>query len=199
MKILMAQLLNERCYNLQMGISAFLWRLEASGPVGVGPYALLRLYLDGPAERRREVKRWGFIPSWVGRGGLDHLGLKPWPWVAAEKAASSRIFAHPLRYQRCLVPADRIFVGDGSGVWLEAADGQPLYVAGIWDGDCFAILTAESPASLIRRIGERMPVAVRGEDYGSWLSLDVTDAATIQSIIERRREDLREASAPPVA
>ncbi len=199
MNIQIAQLLNERIYNVQMGITAFLWRTEASGAVGVGPQSLLRLYFDGPAERERAVKRWGFVPSWVGREGLSHLGLEPWPWVSAERAACSRVFAHPMRYQRCLVPADRIFVGDGDGQWLGAADEKPLYVAGVWDKDSFAILTAESPAPLILQVGERMPVIIHADDYNRWLAREITDAATVLSIVARRRHDLQRASSPPVA
>lgn len=103
-----------------------------------------------------------------------------------------------MRYQCCLVPADRIYVGDDQGAWLAAQDSKPMFLGGVWDMNTFALLKAESPAALIMRIGARAPIVIQATDYGTWLSPKVTDAGTIQAMIERRRQDWAETTRPAV-
>ena len=50
----------------------------------------------------------------------------------ADRYPASRIFAQPLRHQRCLVPADVLFVGNPHGLWLRPATGV-LFLGGVGD------------------------------------------------------------------
>lgn len=195
MKGLIYQFASDRLHNVQMGIDAFLWRQpETESDLARGPGAEFRAYAAGDQERRRLVLRWGFVPSWLGSASLAGLGHSPWPWVAAERAPASRVFAHALRYQRCLVPADALCVGPGQGAWLRAAGPRTLFLGAVWDGETFALLTAPAPAALLPLVGSRMPFAIRPEDYPCWLSTQVTSAAAVAEMVAVRRSDWERAA-----
>lgn len=196
---LLYQFPSDRLHNVQMGIDAFLWRQpETESALARGPGAEFRVYAAGDEGPRRLVLRWGFVPSWVGPEALAGLGHAPWPWVAVEKAPSSRIFAHALRYQRCLVPADALCVSLARGVWLRAAGPQAMFLAALWDGETFALLTAPGPATLEPGEGLRMPLAVQVQDYPRWLSRQVTSAAAVAAMVAARRTDWERAAAQTV-
>lgn len=189
MRCLIYQLASDRLHNVQMGIDAFLWRLpETETALARGPGEPFRGYVEISGQRERKLLYWGFEPGWVGEGGLQRLGKGPWPWVAAEKAPASRIFAQPLRYQRCLVPADVLFVGNPHGLWLRPATGV-LFLGGVWDQASFAVLTVATPDRLAGRIGPRMPLAIDPNDYDAWLSERVTHIEDVRRMITAGRAD----------
>lgn len=190
MRCLLYQSASDRLHNVQMGITAFLWRLpETESATARGPGAPFRAYVDSPTGRERRALRWGFEPAWVGPDGLRRIGAKPWPWISFERTPSSRVFAQPLRYQRCLVPADVLYVGEPQGVWLQAPAPGLLYLAGVWDQGTFAILTTDTPPEWQLRVGARMPVAIAPERYDDWLSLRITSARKVTTMVAARRTD----------
>lgn len=198
MRCLIYQTASDRLHNVQMGISAFLWRQpETESALARGPGAIFRVYLDGPDGRQRQALRWGFEPAWVGREGLQRLGMHPWPWVSIDRAPVSRVFAHPLRYQRCLVPADVALVGEGRGCWLQAPANDPVFLAGVWDEGTFALLTVASMPEWQARIGMRMPVAIQQADYDRWLKQALTCVHDVAEIVAARRTDWTLAPSPP--
>lgn len=198
MRCLVYQYASDRQHNVQMGITAFLWRQpETESSLARGPGQLFRAYIDRPEGRHRELLRWGFEPGWLPGGHLQQLGMAPWPWVSAEKALASRVFAHPVRYQRCLVPADAVFVGSPNGGWLQPSTGS-MFLAGVWDQGTFAVLTAATGGAFARKVGPRMPVGIRAEDHDSWLSREEIRAEEVLAMVHRRREDWVEAAERPV-
>lgn len=198
MRSLIYQTANDRLHNVSVGISAFLWRQpETETGLAHGPGGMFRAYVDDEGQRRRVVLRWGFAPAWIGSDGLRLLGMGPWPWVAIERAPSSRVFAHPLRYQRCLIPADALYVADVKGVWLRGAEQSSVFLAGLWDQGTFALLTTETPSELRDAVGPRMPAALPTEHFDRWLSPRATGLEEVQQIIAARRADWTLAVAKP--
>jgi putative SOS response-associated peptidase YedK len=186
MRCLIYQLPSDRLHNVAMGITAFLWRdKDTESGAARGPGVPFRTYVQGPEGRQRAVLTWGFRPAWVGEDGLRQLGARPWPWVSVERAPASRIFAQPLRYQRCLVPADVIFVGDPAGAWLQPADNGTRFLGGVWDKGTFGLLTVKAPPGLAALVGSRLPLAILPDDFDRWTSLAVTQVAVLQEIIGR--------------
>lgn len=41
------------------------------------------------------------------------------PEESIDRAPASRIGAHPIRYQRGLIPADALYLADAKGAWLK--------------------------------------------------------------------------------
>lgn len=198
MRCLIYQTANDRLHNVSVGISAFLWRQpETESSLAQGPGGTLRAYVDGKAERCRSALRWGFEPAWVGHEGLRLLGKGPWPWVSIERAPASRVFAHPLRYQRCLVPADTLYVAEDRGAWLSGPMQVPMFLAGVWDQGTFALLTAEAPPEWRDTVGPRMPVALPEDQFERWLAPRVTCLQDVQEMIDARRADWTLAAATP--
>lgn len=196
MRTLVFQLPHDRAHNVQMGITAFLWRLpEVESGLAIGPGGFLRAYIVGGEGRQRVALRWGFEPAWLTAGRLQAAGHAPWPWVAVERAAASRVFAHPLRYQRCLVPVDAAFV---NGTWLGAEGSDTLFVGGLWDHGTVALLTTVSVPSWAARLGPRMPLVIAPCHYESWLDQDLTALSQLLPILQAPRADFVPVAARPV-
>lgn len=189
MRCCLYQFASDRAHNVAMGITAFLWRQpETESALAQGPGGWFRGYVARPEGRHRALLRWGFEPGWVPSAVLREQGLGFWPWVAIEQAPASRVFAQPVRYQRCLIPADGLFVGHPQGAWLQPATGS-MFLGGVWEGETFAVLTTPTPTRWQARIGPRMPMAVAPEDYDRWLAREVTAEAEVLGMVARRRED----------
>lgn len=190
MRCLIYQTANDRLHNASVGISAFLWRQpETETSLAQGPGGMLRVYVEGEVDRCRLALRWGFEPAWVGPEGLRLLGKGPWPWVSVERAPVSRIFAHPLRYQRCLIPADALYVAEDRGTWLNGPEQAPMFLAGVWDQGTVALLTAETLPEWRTMTAPRMPVALPPEHFDRWLAPTVTHLQDVQEIVAAQRAD----------
>lgn len=58
--------------------------------------------------------------------GLDCLERDIGPVESIDCAPASRIGAHPIRYQRGLIPADALYLADAKGAWLKVGDLEAL-------------------------------------------------------------------------
>lgn len=198
MRCLIYQTANDRLHNVSVGISALLWRQpETETGLAHGPGGMFRAYVDDAMERRKVLLRWGFEPAWVGHDGLQLLGKGPWPWVSVDRAPASRIFAHPIRYQRCLIPADALYVADVRGGWLSGPRQSSMFLAGLWDQGTFALLTVDAPSHLRTAVATRMPMALPPELFECWLSPMVTRLEALEEVIASRRTDWIPVEAAP--
>jgi putative SOS response-associated peptidase YedK len=158
-------------------------------------------------ERAIRQMHWGLIPRWHRAGPVRPLA----PINArAESVAEKPMFRDSFRWHRCLVPASGFYAWRPEGrrkqPYFVAVSGQELFAfAGIYDqtdqGDTepaasFAILSTR-PNALISELQSRMPVIVRPEDEGRWLSRQITDLDDLQHIFEPLSSD--EIAVHPVA
>ena len=131
-------------------------------------------------DRAAVLMRWGLIPSWV-------KDPKEFPLLInarSETAAEKNSFRAAMRHRRALVPASGFYewqrdkaTKQSQAYWVRAADGGPVAFAALtetWMGtdgseiDTVAILTTNA-APGFAHIHDRMPVAIRPEDFSRWL------------------------------
>ncbi len=103
-----------------------------------------------------------------------------------ERAEHSPLFRRAYREGRCLVPADGFFEWRREGkvkqpYWFHRADGSLLLMAGLWEGDRFAVMTTDS-SEVVSEIHDRMPVIVPSEQALVWL-----EGAKLESGVELTR------------
>ena len=144
-------------------------------------------------ERSLEVARWGLVPSWAKDPAIGSRLVNARAETLAEKPSFRGAFAK----RRCLVPADGFYEWyqpegeQRAGVrrpakqpfFVARRDGHPMAMAGLyeWWSDpargkddperwlltCTVITT--DAADELGRIHDRMPMAVRREDWARWL------------------------------
>jgi putative SOS response-associated peptidase YedK len=140
-------------------------------------------------QRMAEMMKWGLVPSWSKTGKMD----RPTFNAKCETAASIATFRNAFKSRRCLVPADAYYewkkldAKTKQPYAIGRADGQPLTLAGLWDGwkmpdgkwlHTFTILTT-TPNSMMAEIHDRMPVVLEEKDYAVWLGEAEGDPAVL--------------------
>jgi putative SOS response-associated peptidase YedK len=155
--------------------------LELPATYNIAPSLELPVVVeDEDGDRVIRLMQWGLIPRWqqVGHpGGVAPINAR------AESVADKPMFRELIRRRRCLVPASGFYewqqVQRRKQPYFVAVKDQPLFAfAGLFDeldqGGCepiasYAVLTTRANARLAEIHG-RMPVIVRPEDEGLWLS-----------------------------
>lgn len=152
------------------------------------------------ATRRLRSMRWGLIPPWAKAGADGNPDTKKGPLLInarSETLTTSPAFRGSAKSKRCLVPMDGWYewkpsaAADGrkaakTPFYMYAADGEPLFMAGLWstwrpreadreDGaapllSC-TIITTDSAAQLAD-IHDRMPLTISAPDWDRWLDPD---------------------------
>jgi putative SOS response-associated peptidase YedK len=127
-----------------------------------------------------ELRRWGFVPSWVN----DPKAISNPFNAVSETAPDKPFFRTAFRKRRCIVPADAFFewqVVPGAKrkvkVRIARADGELLSLGGLHEywrqGDqviaSYAILTT-APNDLMAPIHTRMPVVIGDAQIDEWLA-----------------------------
>ncbi|WP_084783523.1 SOS response-associated peptidase [Paenibacillus sp. FJAT-26967] len=152
---------------------------------------VLAVIHDGSRRRIGELK-WGLIPEWSQDEGIGSKMIN----ARAETAADKPAYRVPLRRRRCLIPADGFYE------WKRTAGGkQPLRItlkhgglfamAGLYDtwtspegrkiSTCTVLTT--TPNRLVADIHDRMPVILRPEEEGLWLSRDVREPEALLPLL----------------
>ena len=138
--------------------------------------------------RHFALVRWGFIPSWV----KEVKPGKPLINARGETVMEKPYFRNAMRRRRCLVPADGYYEWSGAEgrkvpFFVQAADKGLFALAGLWehwmgtDGSELetAVLMTIAPNAELATIHDRMPVIIAPEDYETWLTGEVEDAARL--------------------
>jgi putative SOS response-associated peptidase YedK len=143
----------------------------------------------GTGERHLDVLNWGFLPYWT--KGDPKKARRPIS-AKAETVATSGMFRDAFARRRALIPAAafyewRAIEGEKTKQPFAIArqDGDPLALAGIWDGwrgeggqvvRSFAIITTNAN-QLMAHAHNRMPVIVEQADLPIWLGETEGDLA----------------------
>ena len=148
---------------------------------------------EDAATRRIRLMRWGLLPSWA-RPGPDGGVPAKGPLLInarAETVTTSPAFRSSAQHKRCLIPMDGYYEWMPSPdagpkarktpFYMCAADGRPLFTAGLWSAwraahhlepvlTCTIITT--DAVDQLGRIHDRMPVPVAEADWDRWLDPD---------------------------
>ncbi|MEZ0342666.1 SOS response-associated peptidase [Mycobacterium sp. pV006] len=169
---------------------------------------------DDESTRRVRLMRWGLIPPWTKAtedGSPDNKG----PLLInarSEKVTTSPAFRSSAKSKRCLVPMDGWYEWQGqkgakTPYFMYAADGEPLFMAGLWTTwrpkdapkdsapllSCTIITT--DAAGPLEPIHDRMPLTISAEDFDRWLDPDAPiDEGLLRGHGDLDRIQIREVS-----
>ena len=132
--------------------------------------------------RRRDNDLTGDWLTW----GLDVpvQGMKPIN-ARIETALSKSLFRESWRSRRCVVPADGWYewkaeIGRKQPYFFFRRGGEPIFFAGIWLNESFALLTTSATGD-IGKIHHRRPVALKAENGKTWIDKGAESASELIS------------------
>lgn len=136
--------------------------------------------------------RWGLIPHWA----KDASGAAGTINARSETAAEKPAFRDPMRYRRCLIPADAFYEWKRNGASKQPfcfeVNGGLFAFAGLWDGwknpegqwiKTCTILTT-TPNAVTSAIHDRMPVILDPDSYDLWLDPGMQDVRAISELLK---------------
>jgi putative SOS response-associated peptidase YedK len=130
---------------------------------------------------------WGFPLVMKGKNGQP---LKPKPVNNARTDKLDSFFwRHSFEQRRCLIPVSAWAEAQGTKgamtrTWLSLPDKDLFACAGVWRdsdefGACYSMVMTDSAGSAAASVHSRMPVLLRAEDYGAWVSGTPEDAKAL--------------------
>ena len=157
---------------------------------------------DKEGLRGFRLMRWGLLPFFV----KDPRRFPTLINARAEEALEKASFRHPMRYRRCLVPADGFYEWTGPKgkrrpFLLRPRDAHLIAFAGIYerwrDGkgdeiDTVAILTCPANGT-VAPLHDRMPVVLARNDFDAWLDVEGTSPQAARELLQPAPDDLLEA------
>src|ERR1035438_2575447 len=160
---------------------------------------------QNPKEPVRELSlmKWGLVPSWAN----DASGAARMINARSETAATKPAFRDPIKFRRCLIPADGFYEWAGTGkakqpYCFEVNDGELFAFAGLWDrwkdpsGDWVkscSILTT-TPNAVTSAVHDRMPVILDPDSYDLWLDPGMKNLAAVSELLKLFDAGLRRCS-----
>lgn len=176
---------------------------------------------EDESTRRIRSMRWGLIPPWAKAGADGSPDTKKGPLLInarSETLTTSPAFRSSAKSKRCLIPMDGWYEwkptasADGkkpakTPFYMYAADGEPLFMAGLWSVwrprespsdappliSC-TIITTDSAAQLAD-IHDRMPLSISAPDWDRWLDPDAPiDEGLLRGHGDLDRIEIREVS-----
>jgi len=171
------------------------WDEDWSPRYNIAPTQLVPVVRKKPKEAVRVLSliRWGLIPSWAKDPSVAAGTIN----ARSETASTKPAFADPLRFRRCLIPADGFYEwkrasGSRQPYCFDVDEGQIFAFAGLWDRwkdpngnwirSC-SILTT-SPNTITSVVHDRMPVILDRDSYDIWLDPEITDVGSVTSLLK---------------
>jgi putative SOS response-associated peptidase YedK len=155
------------------------------------PIPVIRQNAKEPV-RETSLMRWGLIPSWAKDPSVAAQMIN----ARSETAATKPAFRDPLKFHRCLIPADGFYEWQKTAqtkqpYCFEVNDGELFAFAGLWDrwkdanGNWIktcSILTT-TPNAVTSLVHDRMPVILDPHSYDLWLDPGMTDVAATSDLL----------------
>ena len=171
------------------------WQDDWSPRYNIAPTQPIPVIRQHPREHVRQISamRWGLVPSWA----KDTSGAARMINARSETAATKPAFRDPLKYRRCLIPADAFYEWKRNGTskqpyCSEVNNGELFAFAGLWDGwkdasgnwvKTCSILTT-TPNLVTSTVHDRMPVILPKDDYDVWLDPGMENVAAISEMLK---------------
>jgi putative SOS response-associated peptidase YedK len=161
----------------------------------IAPTQPVPVIRQNPKEPVRELAlmRWGLIPSWAKDSSVAASMIN----ARSETAATKPAFRDPLRYRRCLIPADGFYEWKRTTTskrpyCFEVNEGELFAFAGLWDGwkdsngswvKTCSILTT-TPNAATSAIHDRMPAILDPDSYELWLDPGMKDVSAASDLLK---------------
>jgi len=156
------------------------------------PVPVIRQHPKEPV-RQLSNMRWGFVPHWS-KSASDAASTIN---ARSETAATKPAFRDPLKFRRCLIPADGFYEWKRNGAskqpfCFEVNDGELFAFAGLWGGwknaegqwvKTCSILTT-TPNAVTSTVHDRMPVILQPDSYDLWLDPSMTNVAAASELLK---------------
>lgn len=171
------------------------WQDDWSPRYNVAPTQSVPVIRQHPKEpiRQFSLMKWGLVPHWA----KDASGAAGTINARSETAAEKPAFRDPLKFRRCLIPADGFYEWKRTGTakqpfCFEVNDGELFAFAGLWDGwknaegqwikTCSILTTV--PNAVTATVHDRMPVILDRESYDLWLDPGITNAQVVSELLK---------------
>jgi len=170
------------------------WDEDWSPRFNIAPTQSVPVVRQRPREPVRQIStmRWGLIPHWAKHvsGPANTINAR------SETAATKPAFRDPMRFRRCLIPADAFYewakTANGKQPYcFEVNDGELFAFAGLWDGwkepsgtwvkTCSILTTI--PNAVTSAVHDRMPVIIDPDAYDLWLDPGMQNLAAISELL----------------
>jgi putative SOS response-associated peptidase YedK len=161
----------------------------------IAPTQPIPVIRQNPKNNVRELSlmRWGLIPHWAKEPSIAASTIN----AKSETAATKPAFHDPLKFRRCLIPADGFYewkrTARGKQPYcFEVGGGELFAFAGLWDGwkdstgqwiKTCSILTT-TPNAVTATVHDRMPVILHPDCYDRWLDPGMQNVATISEFLK---------------
>lgn len=160
--------------------------------LNIAPTSIVRVFTADEQGPLASLMQWWLIPSW----SKDRKSRYSTFNARSEDAASKPAFRGPMRHSRCVLPVSGFYewktLSDGSKQQhsIRRADGQPMFLAGLWDHwedasetlESCTILTTE-PNDQMAQIHNRMPCVLEPEDLLAWMDPDEQDPKAVMHLL----------------
>jgi putative SOS response-associated peptidase YedK len=171
------------------------WQEDWTPRYNIAPTQPVPVIRQNPKEPIRELSlmRWGLIPHWA----KDPLFAQNAINAKSETAATKPAFRDPLKFRRCLIPADGFYewkrtTTSKQPFCFEVNEGELFAFAGLWDGwkdgngnwlrTCTILTT--TPNAVTSGVHDRMPVILHPDSYDFWLDPGMTDVQVISELLK---------------
>jgi len=171
------------------------WEDDWSPRYNIAPTQSVPVIRQHPKELIRQISlmKWGLVPHWA----KDASGAASTINARSETAATKPAFRDPLKFRRCLMPADGFYEWKRTGAakqpyCLEVKDGELFAFAGLCDGwknaeeqwiKTCSILTT-TPNAVTSAVHDRMPVILDPDSYDLWFDPGMTDAHVVSELLK---------------
>jgi putative SOS response-associated peptidase YedK len=171
------------------------WDEEWTPRYNIAPTQSVPVVRQNPKNNVRELSlmRWGLIPHWAKEPSIATSTIN----AKSETAATKPAFRDPLKFRRCLIPADGFYewkrtASSKQPYCFEVGGGDLFAFAGLWDGwkdstgqwiKTCSILTT-TPNALTATVHDRMPVILHPDCYDLWLDPGMQNVATIAELLK---------------
>jgi len=156
------------------------------------PVLVIRQHPRAPV-RHISTMHWGLIPHWA----KDSSGAAGMINARSETASTKPAFRDPLKYRRCLIPADGFYEWQRTGTskqpfCFEVNQGELFAFAGLWDGwknaegqwikTCSILTTV--PNAVTATVHDRMPAILHPDSYDLWLDPEVNNVGVVLELVK---------------
>ena len=171
------------------------WDDDWSPRYNIAPTQPVPVIRQHPKEPVRQISNmnWGLVPHWA----KDSSGSARAINARSETAATKPAFRDPLKFHRCLIPADGFYEWKRTPIGkqpfcFEVNEAELFAFAGIWDGwknpegqwvKTCSILTT-TPNAVTSTVHDRMPVILDPDRYDLWLDPGMQNVEAISELLK---------------